>query len=169
MASSDNMLKRNLQEERDRRFPSNATPVHKTPQSLQDLFIPVEERGKTPITQDKYRVKEKPILVEWERQVRLFLRQLSPSHGHVVSAMMILEWVTGKSYNELLEEKKRPNAHLRHINDLLRYYFGDCFNTHIAGRKVKKAYRVKPGYYIKRHRPRSITLYVEYTNGTLEA
>jgi hypothetical protein len=39
--------------------------------------------------------------------------------------------------------------------------------TYIAGRKVPNAYRVKPGYYIRRHRPMTLTLWAEYMEGTL--
>jgi hypothetical protein len=41
--------------------------------------------------------------------------------------------------------------------------------TYIAGRKVPKAYTVRPGYYIKRHRPMTLTLYAEFVEGTLVA
>jgi hypothetical protein len=39
--------------------------------------------------------------------------------------------------------------------------------TYIAGRKVPKAYRVKPGYYIKRHKPLTLELWVEWGQKTL--
>ena len=36
-----------------------------------------------PVTKDKYMVKENPHLVQWEREVRKFLRNLSPSMATV--------------------------------------------------------------------------------------
>ena len=56
---------------------------------------------------------------------------------------------------------------LRKINQVLRFYFDKPYTTYIAGRKVTNAYRVRPGYYIKRHRPCTLTLWAEYTAGTL--
>ena len=44
-----------------------------------------------PFTKDKYLVKEKPALVQWERETRKFLRLLSPRHSHRVSADMVYE------------------------------------------------------------------------------
>ena len=49
----------------------------------------------------------------------------------------------------------------------LAFYFGKPFTTWIMGRKVGKAYKVKQGYYIRRHRPKTLTLYAEYTEGVL--
>ena len=56
---------------------------------------------------------------------------------------------------------------MRHLHRILRFYFGDPYMTYIAGRKVPRAYRVRPGYYIKRHRPMTLTLYAEYVDGVL--
>jgi hypothetical protein len=39
--------------------------------------------------------------------------------------------------------------------------------TYIAGRKVTNAFKVRPGYYIRRHRPMTLTLWSEYQAGTL--
>ena len=55
----------------------------------------------------------------------------------------------------------------KRINKILRYYFGKEYMTYICGKKVPRAFRVKPGYYIKRHRPMTLTLYSEYCEGTL--
>lgn len=120
-----------------------------------------------PLTQDKYIVRENPDLVQWEREVRKFLRNLSPNHGHRISAVMIYEWATGINVAELVNAGGNANSELRKINKALRFYFGKSYSTYIAGRKVPNAYRVRPGYYIKRHRPMTITLYAEYCEGTL--
>lgn len=120
-----------------------------------------------PFTKDKYLVKENPQLVEWERETRKFLRKLSPTHGHRVSAVMVYEWATGINVAELMKEGGKPGADLRKINACLRFYFGKSYMTYIAGRKVPNAYRVPPGWYVKRHRPMTLTLYSEYCEKTL--
>lgn len=120
-----------------------------------------------PLTKDKYIIRENPHEVQWEREVRKFLRKLSPQHGHRVAAVMIYEWATGIQIAELMRAGGSANADLRKINKILKFYFGDPYSTYIAGRKVPKAYRVRPGYYIKRHRPMTLTLWVEYQEGTL--
>lgn len=120
-----------------------------------------------PFTKDKYLVRENPHLVQWEREVRKFLRLLSPEHEHRVAAVMIYEWATGIKVAELMEQGGSAQSDLRKINQVLRFYFGDSYMTYICGRKVPKAYRVKPGYYITRHRPMTLTLYAEYAEGVL--
>lgn len=127
-----------------------------------------------PLTKDKYLVRENPQLVQWEREVRKFLVKLPPHHGHRVSAVMIFEWATGLEVAELMRQEKagtpgRPTfrSDLRKINQLLRFYFGKPYMTYICGRKVPNAFRVRPGYYIKRHRPQTLTLWAEYQEGTL--
>lgn len=148
------------------RVPSTAlAPAGST--RLDQLVLPDNERAKMPYTKDKYLVKENPHLVQWEREVRKFLRQLSPNHGHRVAAVMIYEWATGIQVAELMERGGSAQADLRKINQVLRFYFGKPYMTYIMGRKIPKAYRVKPGYYIKRHRPMTLTLYAEYAEGTL--
>lgn len=119
-----------------------------------------------PFTQDKYLVKENPAIVQWEREVRKFLRNLSPSHGHRVSAAMVYEWATGISTLEL-QERGGSTVDLKRITQVLRYYFGKGYMTYICGRKVPNAFRVPPGWYVKRHRPMTLTLYAEYCEGTL--
>jgi len=127
-----------------------------------------------PYTKNKYLVRENPHLVQWEREVRKFLRNLSPDHGHRVSAVMIYEWATGVPIVEAQADKEalKPGkqnwrSDLRKINKILEYYFGKPYMTWIMGRKVPRAYRVRPGYYIRRHRPMTLTLYAEYVEGTL--
>lgn len=134
---------------------------------LDQLVLPDNERAKMPLTKSKYIVKENPHLVQWEREVRKFLRNLSPAHAHRVAAVMIYEWATGIQVAELVARGESANADLRKINQVLRFYFGKPYMTYIAGRKVPNAYKVKPGYYIKRHRPMTVTLYAEYLEGVL--
>ena len=119
-----------------------------------------------PFTKDKYLVREMPEIVQWERETRKFLRNLSPEHGHRVSAAMVYEWATGIKVSELVE-MGGGTTDLKRINKILRFYFGKPYMTWICGRKVPNAFRVKPGYYIKRHRPMTLTLYAEYCEGTL--
>lgn len=145
---------------------SNARPSQGS-ERVEQLVLPDGERGRMPLTQDKYLVKENPHLVAWERETRKFLRQLSPNHGHRVSAVMVYEWATGINVVDLMAGGGSANAELRKINKILKFYFGRSYMTHIAGRKVPNCYKVKPGYYIKYHRPMTLTLYSEYIAKTL--
>lgn len=156
---------------------SDAAPARSS-ERIESLVLPDEERGKMPLTKSKYLVKENPHLVQWEREVRKFLRKLSPEHEHRVAAVMVYEWATGIRIVEIMEmekEKSSPNrchitwrADLRKINKLLEFYFGKSYMTYIAGRKIPKAYRVKKGYLITRHRPMTLTLWLEYKEGVLK-
>jgi hypothetical protein len=148
------------------RVPSTARAAA-TSSRLDQLVLPDEMRARMPLTKDKYLVKENPHLVQWEREVRKFLRNLTPAHGHRVAAVMIYEWATGIKVAELMAAGGSANADLRKINKILKFYFGDPYMTYIAGRKIPKAYRVRPGYYIKRHRPMTLTLWAEYQEGVL--
>lgn len=132
----------------------------------EDLLLSDGQRGKMPFTKDKYLVKEQPELVMWERETRKFLRNLSPQHGHRVSAAMIYEWATGIKVADLVAEGG-STVDLKRINKVLRFYFGKPYMTYIMGRKVPNAFTVRPGYYIRRHRPMTLTLYAEYSEGTL--
>lgn len=163
----------------NRPLPSDASLVDRE-HRLHQLVLPDNQRARMPLTKDKYLVKENPADVFWEREVRKFLRNLSPEHAHRVSAVMIFEWATGlyvrdldAAYKKAREEGDRSHqrwrSDLRIINKLLRHYFGKSYMTYIAGRKVPKAYTVRAGYYIKRHRPVSLELYAEYCEGTLIA
>ena len=129
-----------------------------------------------PITKDRYLVRENPHLVQWEREVRKFERKLSPDHGHRISASMIYEWATGIPLSDLMNStaplppgRQNWRTDLRKLNKILEWYFGKPYMTYICGRKVPKTYRVKPGYYITRHRPMTLTLYVEYIEGVLDS
>jgi hypothetical protein len=168
------LQKKFLKEDADRkREPSTAREAASS-ERISQLVLPDEMRAKMPFTKDKYLVRENPQLVQWERETRKFLRRLSPEHGHRVAAVMIYEWATGIRITEAmeLEAKGEPGraswrADLRKINQILRFYFDKPYMTYIMGRKVPKAYRVRPGYYIKRHRPMTLTLYAEYLEKTL--
>ena len=161
------LKKRFVKEEADKhRVPSTAREARSSAR-VDQLVLPDEERAKMPHTKDKYLVRENPHLVQWERETRKFLRNLSPDHGHRVAAVMVYEWATGIKVAELMAEGGSAQADLRKINQVLRYYFGKPYMTYIAGRKVPNAYRVKPGYYIRRHRPMTLTLWAEYGEGTL--
>ena len=153
-----------------------ANKTHRVPSSARDadpserldqLVLPDEMRARMPFTKDKNLVRENGHLAGWEREVRKFLRKLSPEHGHRVSAVMIYEWATGIRVAELVEKGGSASAGLRKLNQVLRFYFGKSYMTYIMGRKVPNAYKVKPGYYIRRHRPMTLTLYAEYAEGSL--
>lgn len=161
------LKKRFSKEEASRqRVPSTARAA-RTAERVDQLVLPDSERARMPYTKDKYLVRENPHLVAWERETRKFLRRLSPNHGHRVSAVMIYEWATGIRVAELMAEGGSAAPELRKINAVLRFYYGKPYMTYIMGRKVTNAYRVKPGYYITRHRPMTLTLYAEYAEGTL--
>ena len=159
-------------------LPSNAAPIAPSPR-IESLVIPDEMRGSMPLTKSKYLVKENPHLVQWEREVRKFLRKLSPEHEHRISAIMVYEWATGIRIADIMELEKQWAAQgkagpyntwrsdLRKINKLLTFYFGKPYMTYITGRKVPRAYRVRVGYLIRRHRPQTLTLWAEYTEGVL--
>lgn len=149
------------------------------PERIDQLVLPDEERGRMPLTKDAYLIRENPQLIAWERELRKFLRNLSPAHGHRVSAVMVYEWATGLKVTELMAEEaelkaqgRQPQrertwrADLRKLNQLLGEYFGKAFMTYIAGRKVTRCYRVPPGYYIYYHRPKTLTLWAEWREGT---
>ena len=155
----------------DKNAPTSGVPSIASPATvstrIDQLVLPDEERGRMPFTKDKYVVRENPQLVQWERETRKFLRNLSPAHGHRISAVMVYEWATGIMVKELLEQGGTASPDLRKINQCLRHYFGKPYQTYIGGSKVPRAYKVKSGYYIRRHRPMTITLYLEYSEGVL--
>ena len=145
-------------------LPSNAQEADRSAGAPESV-LPLSERGRMPLTKDKYLVREDPELVKWERVVREFLRKLSPETRHRVSAVMIWEWAT----NQKISDKPHASgtAVFRKINRILRYYFGDSYMTWIANRKVPNCYNVKPGYYIRNHRPMTTELWLEQQQGTL--
>ena len=163
----ENLLKKRFDKDSNKqRVPSTAHAAAGSDR-LDQLVLPDTERAKMPFTKDKYLVKENPHLVQWERETRKFLRQLSPQHGHRVAAVMIYEWATGIRVAELMAAGGSAQADLRKLNTVLRFYFGKPYMTYIMGRKIPKAYRVPPGWYVRRHRPLTLTLYAEYQEGTL--
>lgn len=168
LSDVEELLKKKFsKEEADRqRTPSSARAAAPSDR-VDQLVLPDDMRARMPLTKDKYLVKENPHLVAWEREVRKFLRNLTPRHRHRVSAVMIYEWATGISVQALMKEGGSAQADLRKINQILRFYFGKPYMTWIAGRKVPNCYEVKVGYYIKRHRPLTLTLWAEYQEGTL--
>ena len=174
-AAEEELKKRFKKEEADkRRLPSTAADPAGSDR-IDQLVLPDEMRAKMPVTKDKYLVRENPHLVQWEREVRKFLRNLSPEHGHRVSAVMIYEWATGVRIADIMRlspERMPPGkqnwrSDMRKLNRILEWYFGKPYMTYICGRKVPKAYRVRPGYYIRRHRPMTLTLWAEYVEGVL--
>ncbi len=159
-----------------KKFDKSVADKHRVPSTARDaagssrldqLLLSKEKRARMPATKDKFLVKENPDLVAWERETRSFLRNLSPEHGHRVAAVMVYEWATGIRIAELVAEGGSANADLRKINQVLRFYYGKPYMTYIMGRKVPNAFRVPPGWYVKRHRPMTLTLYAEYVEGTL--
>lgn len=173
-AVEEELKKRFKKEDADRRrLPSTAGDAAPSAR-VDELVLPDEMRAKMPVTKDKYLVKENPHLVQWERECRKFLRNLSPEHGHRVSAVMIYEWATGILMVDVMADsaplqpgRQNWRSDLRKINKVLEFYFGKPYMTYICGRKVPKAYRVRPGYYIRRHRPMTLTLWAEYVEGVL--
>lgn len=168
LSEAEAVIKRRFSKEEAnrRRVPSTARAAASS-ERVDQLVLPDNERARMPHTKDKYIVKENPHLVAWEREVRKFLRNLSPRHEHRVSAVMIYEWATGIRVKDLMEAGGSANSDLRKINQILRFYFGKPYMTYIMGRKVPKAYKVRLGYLIKRHRPLTLTLYSEYCEKTL--
>jgi hypothetical protein len=176
--AEEELKKRFSKEEVDKkRIPSTAD-ASLSSDRIDQLVLPDEERGRMPFTKDKFLVKENPHLVQWEREVRKFLRNLSPAHEHRITAVMVYEWATGLKVKDLMEQEPKrpadlpPNAptwrtDIRKLNKILEWYFGKPYTTWIMGRKIGKAYKVKQGYYITRHRPMTLTLYAEYAEGVL--
>lgn len=163
---TESLNDRAAQQVRRAQIPSDAHAPRDS-ERVGSLVLPDNQRSRMPLTKEMFLVKENPDLVRWEREVRKFLRNLSPRHEHRVSAVMIYEWATGQSVAELQAEGGTATSDLRKISSSLRHYFGKPYMTYICGRKVPRAYKVKKGYYIKRHRPMTLTLYAEYVDGTL--
>ena len=117
-----------------------------------------------PLTKSQYIVSEDEDLVMWEREVRKFLSRLSVQYEHRVTASMIYEWATGIP---AAQAKGAGTVDFRKINKILQEYFGKSYSTWICGRKVKSAYKVPGGWYVKRHAPKTLTLWAEWQEGTL--
>lgn len=175
LADVERVLKEKFDKEQAdrRRVPSTARAA-RTSERIDQLVLPDEMRARMPFTKDKYLVREDPQLVAWEREVRKFLRRLSPDHRHRVAAVMIYEWATGILVADLMAQEQEGTlerttwrADLRQLNRILRFYFDKPYMTYIMGKKVPNCFNVKPGYLIKRHRPMTLTLYNEYLQKTL--
>ena len=148
------------------RLPSSAAPVPASDR-IDSLVVPLDERPPMPLTKDKYVVRDNPHKVRWEREVRMFLRLLPLTDSHRVSATHIYEWARKKTVVEAIADGEAPSPDLRKINEILRFYFGKSYSTWIMGRKVPNCYRVPMGWRVKRHRPMTLTLWNEYTEGVL--
>jgi len=163
------------------RFTSTALEPKRS-ELVQQLALPEDARGRMPMTQEKFATVDNPQRVEWERHVRYFLKQLRPrEQAHRITAPMIFEWTTGISIKELAEAEgvanNNPrgggatgsaNSHLRHINAILKEYFGTPYKTKIAGREVGKAYKVRAHFRVERKQPACITLKPEFEQGILD-
>jgi len=161
------LKKRFNKEEADKkRVQSTAAPATGSTR-LDQLVLPDAARPKMPLTKGKYLVRDNPQEVQWERETRKFLVRLSTVHEHRVSAIMVYEWATGINVQGLYLEGGNANSDLRKINKILKFYFGVPFSTYIVGRKVPRAYNVRGGYFITRHRPMTLTLWAEYGEGVL--
>ena len=147
---------------------------------VKDLVVADDERGRMPYTKESLVVSENPVRVEWEREVRKFLGKLSRHTSHRISAPMIYEWATNIKIADLLKEdeinppaegersnKGNLNVHLRHINWVLRAYFGKPYKTKIMGREVGRAYTVRQDFRVDRKKPANLTLWPEWDEGTL--
>ena len=137
---------------------------------LDQLLLPDKERGRMPLTKSKYLIRENPHLVQWEREVRKFLRNLSPDHEHRVAAVMVFEWATNIAVADLMAAGKSASPDLKKINQILRHYSGQekGYKTWIAGRPVAQAYRIRQGFLVTRKMPMTLELYVEWKNGVLK-
>ena len=155
-------------EKQVRRVPSTARAPQAT--RLDQELLPDEERGKMPFTKESFLKKENPHRVAWERELRKFLRNLSPEHEHRIAAVHVYEWATGNRLADLTATESETGytawrSDIRHLNKLLREYFGKPYMTYIMGRKVPNAFRVPKGHYIYRKRPKTLTLYAEWADG----
>lgn len=153
---------------------------------IEQLVLPEGERGPVPYTKEDFVVNDNPLRVAWEKEVRKFLSRLPQRTSHRVTAPMIYEWATGikikdleeaDKRNELLTEEApgmraqtnmgRLNVHLRHINWVLKTYFGKPYKTKIMGREVGRAYTVRQDFRVKLKKPANISLWADWKEGTL--
>lgn len=148
--------------------------------NFRDMFLDDDQRGDMPLTKEKFIITENPALVEWERETRKFIKNLSRYTSHKITAIMVFEWATGISITQLRIEENTAaksakgggingsaNMHLRLISGLLKQYFGTPYKTRILGQSVDRAYTVPEEFRVDRVRPKCLTLWPEYDNGTL--
>ena len=154
-----------------------------------ELMLPEGDRGPIPFTKEELMITENPLRVQWEREVRKFLKLLTNHTSHRITAPMIYEWATGIKIKDLEATDKEAaekgvqqssdgedgprtemgklNVHLRHINWVLREYFGKPYRTKIMGRDVGRAYTVRQEFKVARKKPACMTLWPEWYDGTL--
>jgi hypothetical protein len=179
-------IERKLQQEfptdNPRMFQSTSEEPERS-EKVTNLVVARDQRAMPPLTLSKYVIDENPDRVEWEREVRAFLLALpNPEAGHTITAPMIYEWATQRSIaDDVKAEGVDPNkwqggarsgsanAHLRHINWVLKEYFGQSYETRIAGRKVGKAYTVRRYFRLREKMPANITLWPDWKAGTLDS
>lgn len=164
-----------------RMFQSTAEDVERS-DAVQAVLLDRSQRARMPLTRDKFVIDEPPARIEWERVVREFLMDLPDREaGHRVTAPMVYEWATGRSIAEDAKaegadqkssrgggQNGSANSHLRHINWVLREYFGKSYETRIAGRRVGKAYNVRQYFRVEEKEPANITLWPDWKSGTLD-
>ena len=170
------------------RFSSTAGKVAESEYG-EELMLDDQERGPLPFTKEELMISENPLRVQWEREIRKFLKLLSSKTSHRITAPMIYEWATGIKIKDLEEADRKAaeagiqqssdgkngprtemgklNVHLRHINFILKEYFGKSYKTKIMGRDVGKAYTVRHEFKVARKKPVCMTLWPEWYDGTL--
>lgn len=155
---------------------------------VENLVLDDDKRGMMPYTKTDLIINENPLRVAWEKEVRKFLKRLGSHTSHRITAPMIYEWATGIKIVDLEEADRQAklahsqgsgeqynqktnmgnlNVHLRHINWVLREYFGKPYKTKIMGREVGRAYAVRQEFRVKLKKPANLTLWPEWQNGTL--
>lgn len=153
----------------------NATNVKKVrrkepSQRLRDLLISENSRV-MPIEREKILVSEDPDLVEWERVLRQYLYKLPSTKENRVAAPLVWEWATGLSITEIAADETQGRIYtgdLRKLNKLLRAYFGKSYSTFINRRKFNRTYRVRKGFLVYRKAPHTMSLYLEWRQGSLK-
>src|SRR5690606_3928144 len=93
LSDLERALKEQFNPQNLERFVST-TPEVPSSEYVQELVQEPNTRGRMPITREDYIGAENPARVEWEKEVRIFLRNLNYHYGHRVSAKMIYEWST---------------------------------------------------------------------------
>ena len=113
-AAEEELKKRFNKEKADKtRLPSTAAEAPGSDR-IDQLVLPDEMRARMPVTKDKYLVRENPHLVQWEREVRKFLR--NPRHKFRRKLRLLLL----PSLHGLLP-RKHQHRHLRKFLRKLRH------------------------------------------------
>lgn len=181
MSDLEKQLQARFNKDATQRFSSTAAKISES-EYVKELVLDEEDRGPIPFTKEELMISENPLRVEWEREVRKFLKLLSSKSSHRITAPMIYEWATGIKIADLqaadqeakeqgIEQEKtnmgQLNVHLRHLNWILRAYFGKPYKTKILGRDVGRAYIVRVEFKVGRKKPACMTLWPEWEEGTL--